>query len=191
VVSEHQSCEMAKGTCYSELVEAMVMLKEDNAFDNLVSALINLKQISTIDKYQSQFELLFEVLFIGIFRSSTDEFWLCMFIGGLNKEVRITVAMLKPTSLGTAFGLARLQEEKIIKETLSPMHKEMLEVESQEIDEVQEEQPTQVQWTILAGMSFSNSNSSSLIVVVSNTIIVPSNQGDDPTIENDKKLKDE
>jgi hypothetical protein len=64
-------------------------------------------------------------------------------------------------------------------------------VESQEIDEVEEEQPTQVQWTILVGMSFSNSNSSSLIVVVSNTIIVPSNQGDDPTIENDKKLKDD
>jgi len=71
------------------------------------------------------------------------------------------------------------------------MHKEMIEVESQEIDEVHEEQPTQVQGTILVGMSSSNSYSSSLIVVAFNTIIVPCSQGDDPTVKDDKKLKDE
>ncbi len=84
-----------------------------------------------------------------------------MFIGGLNKEVRITVAMLKPTSLGVTFELDRLQEEEILKKTLSHMHKEMIEVESQEIDEVYEGQPMelQLQGTFLVGMPSSNSDS--------------------------------
>lgn len=61
------------------------------------------------------------------------------------EEVRILVVMLKPTSLGAPFGLAKLQEKEILKETLSHMHKEMIEVEGQEIDEVHKEKPTQVQ----------------------------------------------
>jgi hypothetical protein len=88
----------------------MITLREKSAFDDPIRALINLKQTSIVEKYRSQFEILFKVLSIGIFRSSTEEFWLRMFIGNLKEEVRITVAMLKPTSIGAAFGLARLQE---------------------------------------------------------------------------------
>jgi hypothetical protein len=152
---------MEKGPRISELVKAMVTLREDNAFDNCVGALINLKETLTIEKYQSLFELLFEVRSIGILRSSTKEFRLCMFIGGLKEELRIIVAMLKPTSLGVTFELDRLQEEEILKKTLSHMHKEMIEVESQEIDEVYEGQPMelQLQGTFLVGMPSSNSDS--------------------------------
>jgi ribosomal protein L17 len=76
---------MTKGTRISKLVEAMVTLREDNAFDNPFSALINLKQTSTVEKYRSQFEVLFEVLSIdilnilqmnfGLKRSSMDSMW--------------------------------------------------------------------------------------------------------------------
>jgi hypothetical protein len=42
---------MANGTRISELVEAMVTLREDSAFDNPYRAIINLKQTSTAKKY--------------------------------------------------------------------------------------------------------------------------------------------
>jgi hypothetical protein len=71
---------MAKGTWISELVEAMVILREDNAFNNPSRALTNLKQTSTIEKYRLQFEVLFEVLSIGILKNLTDELWVNTFL---------------------------------------------------------------------------------------------------------------
>jgi len=105
---------MTKGTRISELVEAMVTLREDNAFDNLVSAIINLKQTTTVEKYRSQFEVLFEVLSIGILKYSTNEFWVKTFINGLDVEIRLLLTMLKPTSLQAAFGFTLLHEEEVL-----------------------------------------------------------------------------
>jgi uncharacterized protein YxjI len=87
---------MAKGTRLSELVDAMLTLKEDNAFDDPLGALMNLRQTSTVKKYRSQFEVLFEILSIGILKHSTSEFWVNKFISGLNEEIRKSLTILKP-----------------------------------------------------------------------------------------------
>jgi uncharacterized protein YxjI len=84
---------MAKGTRLSELVDAMLTLKEDNAFDDPLGALMNLRQTSIVKKYRSQFEVLFEV---GILKHSTSEFWVNKFISGLNEEIRKSLTILKP-----------------------------------------------------------------------------------------------
>jgi hypothetical protein len=138
----HVSTTMAKGTQISKLVEAMVTLREDNAFDNSVSALINLKQTSTVDKYRSQFEVLFEVLSIGILKYSTNEFWVNTFISELNVEIRLLLTKLKPTSLQAAFGFfTLLHEEEVLRINQNPKKCDKI----QETIEVLEERKEQVQ----------------------------------------------
>jgi hypothetical protein len=90
---------MAEGTRLSELVDAMVTLREDNAFDDPLGALMNLRQTSIVKKYRSQFEVLFEVISIGILKHSTSEFWVNKFISRLNEEIRKILTILKPISL--------------------------------------------------------------------------------------------
>lgn len=98
---------MAEGTRLSELVDAMVTLREDNAFDDPLGALMNLRQTSIV-KYRSQFEVLFEVISIGILKHSTSEFWVNKFISRLNEEIRKILTILKPISLQVAFGFTLL-----------------------------------------------------------------------------------
>jgi len=126
---------MAKGTPISELVEAMVILREDNAFDNPSRALTNLKQTSTVEKYRLQFEVLFEVLSIWILKNSTNEFWVNTFIGGLEEEIRVLLTMLKPTSLQAAFGFTLLHKEEVLRRNQNPKKCDKI----QEIVEVLEE----------------------------------------------------
>jgi hypothetical protein len=135
---------MSKGTRIFKLVEAIVKLREDNAFDNPIRALINLKQTSTVEKYQSQFE----VLSIRILTRLNKEFWESRFVSGIKENIKITVTMLKPTSLKAAFGLAKFQEEEFLRRTWAPKNcKESQEIalEEQEVqpqnEEIQELEP--------------------------------------------------
>lgn len=108
---------MTKGTQIFELVEAIVMLREDSAFDNSIRALINLKQTSTVEKYRSQFEVLSELLSIRILTRLTKEFWVSRFVSGIKENIKITVTMLNATSLKAAVSLAKFQEEEFLRRT--------------------------------------------------------------------------
>jgi hypothetical protein len=61
-----------------------------------------------VEDYQTQFEILSNKI-----QGLSEEFKVSTFLSGLREEVRITVTMLKPRNLTTAFGLARLQEEEV------------------------------------------------------------------------------
>ena len=61
-----------------------------------------------------EYQIAFEILSSKMNRVS-DEFCISTFLCGLKDELRIIVTMFKPNSLATAFGLARLQEEEVIR----------------------------------------------------------------------------
>jgi hypothetical protein len=78
------------------------------AFDDPVGAFTKLKQTSIVEDYQTQFEILSNKI-----QGLSEEFKVSIFLSGFREEIRITVTMLKPKDLTTAFGLARLQEEEV------------------------------------------------------------------------------
>jgi hypothetical protein len=90
----------ASGT-WAEFIDALKVWFAFSAYDDLIGAFTKLKQTTTMEEYQSQFEVLSNRI-AGL----SEEFWVRNFLSGLKKEIRITVVMLKPTTLTSAFGLA-------------------------------------------------------------------------------------
>jgi hypothetical protein len=93
---------------WEDFVSALKTRFAPSAFDDPVGAFTKLKQSSAVEDNQTQFEILSNKI-----PSLTEEFKVSTFLSGLNEEIRITVTMLKPKDLTTAFGLARLQEEEV------------------------------------------------------------------------------
>jgi hypothetical protein len=93
---------------WEDFVSALKTRFAPSAFDDPVGAFTKLKQSSAVEDYQTQFEILSNKI-----PGLTEEFKVSTFLSGLKEEIRITITMLKPKNLTTAFGLARLQEEKV------------------------------------------------------------------------------
>ena len=73
-----------------------------------MGAFTKLKQTHSVEEYQTKFEILSNKI-TGL----NEEFRISTFLSGLRDDLRIVVAMFKPTTLSAAFGLARLQEEEV------------------------------------------------------------------------------
>lgn len=95
---------------WEEFVVALKTHFGPSAYEDPVGVFTKLQQTSTVEDYQSRFEVLSNRI-IGL----TEEFWINTFISGLREDLRITIFMFKPTTLFAAFGLARLQEEEMIR----------------------------------------------------------------------------
>jgi len=93
---------------WEEFVFALKTRFAPSAFDDPVGAFTKLKQTSTVEDYQVQFEILSNRI-----QGMSEEFKVSTFLSGLKEEVRIMVTMLKSTTLSSAFGLAKLQEEEV------------------------------------------------------------------------------
>jgi len=93
---------------WEEFVFALKTRFAPSAFDDPVGAFTKLKQTSTVEDYQVQFEILSNRI-----QGMSEEFKVSTFLSGLKEEVRIMVTMLKPITLSSAFGLAKLQEEEV------------------------------------------------------------------------------
>lgn len=93
---------------WEDFVSALKTHFAPSTFDDLVGAFTKLKQTSTVEDYQTQFEILSNKI-----QGLSEEFKVSTFLSDLREEVRITVTMLKPKDLTTAFGFARLQEEEV------------------------------------------------------------------------------
>lgn len=95
---------------WEEFVVALKVRFTPSAFDDPVGAFTKLKQISTVEEYQSQFEILSNRI-----NGLSEDFRIHTFLSELKDELKILVTMLKPTTLPTAFGLARLQAEEVLR----------------------------------------------------------------------------
>jgi hypothetical protein len=79
-----------------------------SVFDDPVGTFTTLKQTTTVEDFQNRFEILSNRI-----QGLSEDFKVNTFLSGLKEEIRITITMLKPKDLTTAFGLARLQEEEV------------------------------------------------------------------------------
>lgn len=79
-----------------------------NEYDDLVKSLTKLQQSSIVEDYQTRFESLANST-MGL----TEPFMVSCFLNGLKEDIRLSVKMFKPSTLVVAFGLARIQEEKV------------------------------------------------------------------------------
>lgn len=79
-----------------------------SAYEDPVWAFTKPRQTGSVEEYQTAFELLSKKV-SGV----SEDFRTSTFLSGLKDELRIIVTMFKPNTLSVAFGLARLQEEKV------------------------------------------------------------------------------
>jgi len=93
---------------WDDFLSALKTRFAPSVFDNPVGTFTKLKQTATIEDFHNQFEILSNRL-----QGLSEDFKVSTFLNGLKEEIRITVTMLKPKDLTTAFGLARLQEEEV------------------------------------------------------------------------------
>jgi hypothetical protein len=95
---------------WEEFVVALKVRFAPSAYDDPIGAFTKLTQPTTVEEYQSEFEVLSNRI-----SGLTEEFRVHTFLSGLKEEIRIMVTMLKPNCLSAAFGLARLQEEEVLR----------------------------------------------------------------------------
>lgn len=79
-----------------------------NVFMDPVGNLINLSQTTSVEEYKGQFKE-----HANRVRGLSESFKLSFFLNGLKEELKLTVKMMYPTSVSSAYALAKLQEENI------------------------------------------------------------------------------
>ncbi|KAF5471969.1 hypothetical protein F2P56_008726 [Juglans regia] len=94
---------------WESLVMSMQGRFGPSAFDDPMEALTKLRQTTSVSLYTSQFEALTNRL-----KGLSERHKLSCFISGLKDEIRIPIKMFNPPNLGSAFGLAKLQEERVL-----------------------------------------------------------------------------
>lgn len=87
-------------------MEALQVQFAPTPFDDPVADFTKLRQTSTVEEYQIDFEVLSNRI-LGL----PEEFGISIFLSGLRDDIWVMVTMFRPTTLPTAFGLARLYEE--------------------------------------------------------------------------------
>ncbi|KAA8532322.1 hypothetical protein F0562_032355 [Nyssa sinensis] len=106
--SEGNSSESSPVNTWEELVGALKIRFGPIAYEDPIGVFTKLRQANFVEEYQSQFEILSNKI-----KGITEEFRVSTFISGLRDDLKIPVAMFKPTTLSATFGLARLQEEEV------------------------------------------------------------------------------
>ncbi|KAG2666849.1 hypothetical protein I3843_15G081700 [Carya illinoinensis] len=94
---------------WEAFVQALLLRFGPSSYDDPVEQLTRLRQVGTVEEYKSHFEELSNRL-----RGLSESFKLSCFLSGLKDEIRLTVRMFDPTSLMAAYGLAKIQEEKVL-----------------------------------------------------------------------------
>lgn len=95
-------------TTWDEFLIALKVRFGPSAYEDPVGAFTKLRQTHSVEEYQTKFEILSNKI-TGL----NEEFRISTFLSGLRDDLRVVVAMFKPTTLSAAFGLARLQEEEV------------------------------------------------------------------------------
>ncbi|XP_042946134.1 uncharacterized protein LOC122279514 [Carya illinoinensis] len=95
---------------WDEFTSALEIRFGPSAYEDPVGQFTKLKQSGTVEEYQTQFEELSNKI-----KGLTEEFRISTFLSGLREDLRIMVTMFKPNTLHAAFGLAKLQEEEVIR----------------------------------------------------------------------------
>ncbi|XP_042950090.1 uncharacterized protein LOC122282205 [Carya illinoinensis] len=92
---------------WDAFTKALLIRFGPNIYDDPIEELTKLRQSGFVVDYQSKFETLTNRL-----RGLSEAYKLSCFVSGLRDDIRLTVKMFNPTNLISAFGLARIQEEK-------------------------------------------------------------------------------
>ncbi|KAF5475692.1 hypothetical protein F2P56_007468 [Juglans regia] len=80
-----------------------------SVYEDAMEALTKLRQTTTVEAYKSDFEHLSNQL-----HGLAESYKLSYFLDGLRKDIRYMVCMMRPTSLLTAFGIVKMQEENMV-----------------------------------------------------------------------------
>lgn len=95
-------------TSWSSFTHALELRFGPSSYDNYQAELFKLKQTGSVSDYQSNFEKLCN----RVYGLSPDALLNC-FISGLNSEIQKEIAILKPSTITQALGLAKLIEAKL------------------------------------------------------------------------------
>lgn len=93
---------------WDEFVNALLIRFGPSTYDDPIEQLTRLRQVGSMEEYKSAFEVIANRL-----RRLSGSDKLSCFISGLKDDIRLTVNMFNPTTLITAYRLARIQEEKV------------------------------------------------------------------------------
>lgn len=89
-----------------------------SAYEDPEGEFTKLRQNGTVEAYQTHFEMLSNKI-----PGLSEEFRISTFLSGLRDDLRVIVTMFKPSTLSAAFGLARLQEEEVLRRVRSNPNK--------------------------------------------------------------------
>lgn len=103
---------------WDDFVSALEVRFGPSAYEDPVGKFTKRKHDDSVEAYQSQFEMLSNKI-----SSISREFRISTFFSGLRDDLRIIVTMFKPSTLSAAFGLARLQEEEVLRHVKSNTNK--------------------------------------------------------------------
>ncbi|KAG2685435.1 hypothetical protein I3760_10G124800 [Carya illinoinensis] len=92
---------------WDAFVKALLIRFGPITYDDPMEQLAKLSQKGSVDDYKSDFEALSNRL-----RGVSEDCKLSCFLSGLKDDIRVSVKMFTPTDLLTAYGLAKMQEEK-------------------------------------------------------------------------------
>ncbi|KAF5480441.1 hypothetical protein F2P56_001190 [Juglans regia] len=93
---------------WEEFVHALLICFGPCSLEDPMEPLTRLRQEGTVEEYKSAFELI-----VNRYRRLSEMDKLSCFISGLKDDIRLTVKMFNPTTLITAYRLARIQEERV------------------------------------------------------------------------------
>ena len=96
-------------TSWEGFTRALETRFDPSPYYDPVEALLKLRQTSTVEDFQSRFEL-HAIRTNGL----PETFKLACYLNGLREDIKYTVKMCKPTTVTSAFALARMQEENIL-----------------------------------------------------------------------------
>lgn len=102
-------------TSWEDFTQALELRFGPYAYENHQQTLFKLRQTTAVTEYQKTFETLCDSV-VGL----TPTAILDCFISGLKPEIQLEMAILKPTSISQAIGLAKLIESKL--QASRPLH---------------------------------------------------------------------
>lgn len=98
-------------------MKALLIRFGPSCYDDPMEALTRLRQSGSVEDYKTQFESLSLRL-----RGLSDNYKLSCFLSGLRDDIRLPVRIFNPTSLISAYSLAKIQEENLslTKKSINP-----------------------------------------------------------------------
>ncbi|XP_071688098.1 uncharacterized protein [Rutidosis leptorrhynchoides] len=103
----HQQFMKLNGPVEWVVYEPAILKRFGTTIEDPMAELKNLRQTGSIDSYYEEFEALLNKVELSVTQA------ISLFLGGLQKEIELTVRMFKPKTLEEAYGLSKLQEDTI------------------------------------------------------------------------------